>query len=278
MTKRTHKERQSKGEETLEQVPQETLQQKLFKAPDEMDEGDIMSGVNNTYSFRGWWNAILAIPIDRYEQRASVYQRALSHLPGSYKLWFNFLKESRLYVKQFDLIEQSDFYEVVNQLHEQALIYMKAMPRIWLDYAKFVGKQKQISKTRKVYDRALQNLPVTQHHIIWQPYLEWATSFAEQCPWTAQSCYKRYIKLKPDRALDYVDFLLRHDLLEEALRQYIFIINSETNFLQKSLKSKFDLTMELCEFISKYPARASNLGKLEGKIFDAKSVLRDALE
>jgi pre-mRNA-splicing factor SYF1 len=90
MTKRTHSERKE-GEETL--------QQKLFKAPDELGEGDIMSGVNNTYSFRGWWNAILAIPIDRYEQRASVYQRALTHIPGSYKLWFNFLKESRLYVK-----------------------------------------------------------------------------------------------------------------------------------------------------------------------------------
>lgn len=58
-----------------------------------------MSGVQTAYNFRGWWNAILAIPVDRYEQRAKVYQRALSHLPGSYKLWFNFLKESRLYVK-----------------------------------------------------------------------------------------------------------------------------------------------------------------------------------
>lgn len=132
MTKRTHSER--KGEQTL--------QQKLFKAPDELEEADVMSGVNNTYSFRGWWNAILAIPIDRYEQRASVYQRALTHIPGSYKLWYNFLKESRLYVKQFDLIEQADFYDVINNLHEQALTYMKTMPRMWLDYAKFLGKQK----------------------------------------------------------------------------------------------------------------------------------------
>jgi pre-mRNA-splicing factor SYF1 len=44
---------------------------------------------------------------------------------------------------------------------------MKAMPRMWLDYAKFLGKQKKISKTRKIFDRALQNLPVTQHHLIW---------------------------------------------------------------------------------------------------------------
>ncbi len=61
-------------------------------------------------------------------------------MPGSYKLWFNFLKESRLYVKQFDLIKQPEFYEVINELHEQALVFMKAMPRIWLDYAKFLSK------------------------------------------------------------------------------------------------------------------------------------------
>ena len=51
----------------------ETLQQKLFKAPDELDANDISSGVTSAYNFRGWWNAILAIPIDRYEQRAVVY-------------------------------------------------------------------------------------------------------------------------------------------------------------------------------------------------------------
>lgn len=56
------------------------------------------------YNLRSWWNAILAEPHESYEARASLYQRALSYLPGSYKLWYNFLKESRLYAKQFDLL------------------------------------------------------------------------------------------------------------------------------------------------------------------------------
>jgi len=72
--------------------------------------------------------------------RASLYQRALTYLPGSYKLWYNFLKEARLYVKQFDLISQPEYYETVNELHERALVYMQAMPQIWLDFAKFVAK------------------------------------------------------------------------------------------------------------------------------------------
>ena len=37
------------------------------------------------------------------------------------------------------------------------------MPKIWLDYAKFMSKQHRITDTRQIYDRALVALPVTQH-------------------------------------------------------------------------------------------------------------------
>jgi hypothetical protein len=80
------------------------------------------------------------------------------------------------------------------------------------------------------------------------------------CPQTAVAAYKRYVFLKPDKALEYLDFLLCHDMLEECLRLYIVIINDESQYLSKSNKSKFDLTLELCQFISKYPSRAKNLG------------------
>jgi len=123
---------------------------------------------------------------------------------------------------------------------------MKAMPRIWLDYAKFLGKQQLITRTRKTYDQALKSLPVTQHQLIWSVYLDWATSLAETCPETARAAYKRYIYLKPEKALDYLDFLLAHDLLEEALRLYIELINNDAVYLAKSDKNKFDLTLELC--------------------------------
>ena len=103
----------------------------------------------------------MAESVDNFERRASLYQRALTYLPGSYKLWFNFLKEARLYVKQFDLVSQAEYYEAVNELHEKCLVYMCLMPRIWIDYAKFLAKQRHITRTRQTYDRALQNLPAT---------------------------------------------------------------------------------------------------------------------
>ena len=58
--------------------------------------------------------------------------------------------------------EEHDFTEVVAELFEKALVYMNKMPKIWLDYSKYLSKVcKSISRTREVYDRALNALPIT---------------------------------------------------------------------------------------------------------------------
>ena len=64
---------------------------KLFKAP---DEENIMDDITNPYSLRNWWNSIQALDVENYKERAKLYYRALYFLPGSYKLWYNFLRES----------------------------------------------------------------------------------------------------------------------------------------------------------------------------------------
>ena len=75
-------------------------------------------------------------------KRAEFYQRALIYLPGSYKLWYGFLRESRKYLKNQDLniVRDISHYDIVNDLYERALVYMNKMPKIWLDYAKFMSK------------------------------------------------------------------------------------------------------------------------------------------
>ena len=50
------------------------------------------------------------------------------------------------------------------------------MPKIWLDYAKFAADCQKVTMTIKIFDRALQTLPVTQHKLVWDEYLEWALS------------------------------------------------------------------------------------------------------
>jgi len=73
----------------------------------------------------------------------------------------------------------------------------------------------------------------------------------------AKLAYQRYIKLKPEKTLEYLDFLLKNDLLEDALSLYVKLI-SQSNEL-KLHKSEKEMLLELTEFISTYPMRAQHL-------------------
>ena len=187
-------------------------------------------------------------------------------MPGSYKLWYNFLKESRKFVKKniHEFLGNEDdhdsqtneFTEVIEDLFERALIYLTKMPKIWLDYAKFLSNHcKSVTKTRQIYNRALVALPVTQHSLVWEQCLDWACSLED---FTETGChfFRRYIQFKPEDTEDYIDYLLKNDLLEEALEQYLLILNDDGFVSKRGNKSKYQLWMELCEFISRNPKRA----------------------
>jgi pre-mRNA-splicing factor SYF1 len=146
-----------------------------------------------------------------------LYQRALSYIPGSYKLWYNFLRESKKFVKnniheylnEEKQTDSQDFTKVVSDLFERALVYMSKMPKIWLDYAKYLSKVcNSLSLTREVYDRALSALPVTQHHLIWDQCLSWATTSLDDFTPTACHFYRRYIQFRPQDTEDFIDYLL----------------------------------------------------------------------
>ena len=51
-----------------------------------------------------------------------VYERALKELPGSYKLWYSYLKMRRNQIKKRCITDPS--YEEVNNAHERALVFM----------------------------------------------------------------------------------------------------------------------------------------------------------
>ncbi|CDW87965.1 pre-mrna-splicing factor syf1-like [Stylonychia lemnae] len=231
--------------------------EKFFKAPDEFSTEDYLGTIANPYHFRSWWNSIQALSKDNYSQRAQFYQRALQYLPGSYKLWYSFIKESRRFVKQqqFSVINDPEHYDIVNEIFERALVYMTKMPKIWLDFAKFMSKQLRVTDTRKIYDRALVALPVTQHQLIWDQYIIWASSLEDYTE-TACNIYRRYIDFKPEDTEYYVDYLLKNENLEEALDLYLKILEDD-GFVSAKGKTRYQLWMELCEFIAKNPQRCN---------------------
>lgn len=166
-------------------------------------------------------------------------------------------------------------YEEVNNTFERALVFMHKMPRIWMDYGTFMTGQCKLTRTRHVFDRALRALPVTQHHRIWPLYLKFVCKY--DIPETsgnvssiyyktvvkfaflfAVRVYRRYLKLAPDDAEEYIEYLSSVGRLDEAAQQLASIVDNE-HFVSKHGKSNHQLWNELCELISKNPDKVHSL-------------------
>lgn len=140
------------------------------------------------------------------------------------------------------------------------------MPRIWLDYARFLIEQRKIIKTRHIFDRALMSLPVTQHEKIWEIYLDWVITLPSSQ--TAICVYNRYVKLNPDIREDFIEYLIDIKRFDEVVIHTITVLDDDL-FYSKKNKTKFDYWMLICDIISKYPDKVKHL--------DCESIIRHGL-
>ena len=126
---------------------------------------------------------------------------------------------------------------------------------MWVEYLHFVMKQGFITKTRRLFDRALKSLPVTQHNRVWPIFIE----FVKHCdvPETSIRVFRRYLKIEPDNIEEYIDFLIINEEIDEAVSQLCVVLNNE-DFKSKQNKSKHDLWMTLCDIVTQYPHRIKN--------------------
>ena len=183
-----------------------------------------------------------------------VYERALKELPGSYKLWIGYLRLRVSQIKGNPVIDP--MVKAVNNCFERSLVFMNKMPRIWIEFCQFLISQKRITRSRRTLDRALQSLPITQHNRIWPIYLSLIKSY--DIPETAVRVYKRYLKLNPEEAEDFVQYLISVDRLDEAALKLAEIVNRD-DFISKEGKSKHQLWTELSEIICKNPDKVKSL-------------------
>lgn len=184
--------------------------------------------LRNPYSIKHWLRYIDHKKTAPKNGVNIIYERALKELPGSYKLWYNYLKTRRRQIKNRCITDPG--YEEVNNAFERALVFMHKMPRIWMDYCTFLTDQCKITRTRKVFDRALRALPVTQHNRIWPLYLNFVKK--HDIPETAVRVFRRYLKLSPENAEEYVDYLNEQQRLDEAAIVLAKIVNDE-NFVSQ---------------------------------------------
>ncbi|XP_011922705.1 PREDICTED: pre-mRNA-splicing factor SYF1 [Cercocebus atys] len=223
----------------------------VFEEEDLPYEEEIM---RNQFSVKCWLRYIefkQGAPKPRLNQ---LYERALKLLPCSYKLWYRYLKARRAQVKHRCVTDPA--YEDVNNCHERAFVFMHKMPRLWLDYCQFLMDQGRVTHTRRTFDRALRALPITQHSRIWPLYLRFLRS--HPLPETAVRGYRRFLKLSPESAEEYIEYLKSSDRLDEAAQRLATVVNDE-RFVSKAGKSNYQLWHELCDLISQNPDKVQSL-------------------
>merc|ERR1712223_919684 len=210
--------------------------------------------LRNPHSLKAWLRYIDSREDSSSSKLNVLYERALKELPGSYKLWYRYLRLRRLQVGGRCVTDP--LHDQVSNCFERALVFMHKMPRIWMDYLVFLTSQNRITRTRRVFDRALRALPITQHDRIWPLYIKFIRK--HPIPETALRVFRRYMKFAPDNAEDFIDYLISIDRLDEAAVLMAKIVNAH-DFVSKAGKSNHTLWHELCELISKNPHKIKSL-------------------
>lgn len=204
--------------------------------------------LRNAYSVKHWLRYIDHKSTASPKELNIIYERAIKELPRSYKIWYRYLRTRLQQVRSKSIEDHENEYVI--QCFEKSMVYMNKMPRIWLDYCSFMVDLGSITKTRALFNHALGALPVTQHKRIWSLYLKFIKK--HDIPETGIRVYRRYLKLVPEDAEDFVEYLKDVKKLNNAAMELSNIVDNE-KFVSKNGKSHHLLWNELCDLISKNP-------------------------
>lgn len=215
----------------------------------------------NPYYLKGWLKYLQYKTNSPSTERYILYERALKYLPRSYKLWSQYLN---LRIHNLEYVSINDKrYQILLTVFERSLIHMNKMPVIWCMYLDILIKMCLGTTTRKIFNRALQSLPVTQHEPIWERYIEWGKKFS--IPENIIQIYRRYLQYDPSYREELVSYLESISQYEEAAKQLSICINDD-NFVPRSGSTKHQLWMRLCDMCALHPAETSRSLKVEAVI------------
>ena len=184
--------------------------------------------------------------------RDLVGRRGIQQLPKSYKLW----KTHWEFCEQHGLLSVS--------LFERALVTLHKFPRVWMAYLKYAHEKARLhpTKLRRLANRALEALPVTQHDKVWPVLLNYYQSTDEGANSTSipketkLSMLRRYAQFHPPATQEIAEFLadkLGH--WGEAALLYVQLLNQpELTILQRK-----DLWMSLAKICTRHPVEKVGL-------------------
>lgn len=204
-------------------------------------------------------------------EQAFIMERACIHLPRSYKLWKMYLDFRVKHLKQKNPVRAKEEFNKVNALFERALVLLNKMPVVWEMYLAFLLRQPLVTKTRRIFDRALRALPVTQHTRIWKLYKQFANSAGGE---TAVKIWARYVQIRPEETEDYIDLLIDTGHYRDAVNRYIDILDNP-KFVSKNLKSDFQLWNDMVELMV---SKARQIGDSSVSGINADRIIRSGIE
>jgi pre-mRNA-splicing factor SYF1 len=218
-------------------------------------EADIQQ---DPYDVSTWVSYALANAKSPAVVRNAIFERAVRHLPGSYKLWHMYLRDRLRQVEVLSIVDPQ--CDAASRVCENALATMHKMPRIWQLYLKHLLRLKRVTSTRRAFDYALRSLPVTQHEHVWPLF----RSFAEQegVPVsTGNAVFRRMVQLHPEAREAWAEYLERMGRPAEAARQWAVLVDDPL-FSSAEGRTLHEMWMRLCDLVSSYPLEVLRAGGL----------------
>jgi len=194
-------------------------------------------------------NSINDIILINSEKLWVYYERSVQTFPRSYKLWIDYTDTRSTFTQNY-LLEDSECVSRANGVYERALMNLWTCPRLWINYLVFISKQKCVTFLRKVFNRALQALPITQHDMIWNAFLPLIKD--SQSILSVDDAYKRYLMLHSNHIEEAVEWFLEKKATKESA-YYIQKLLQDPYFQSPKERPKFYYWNKLAEVIKMDP-------------------------
>ena len=217
----------------------------------------------------------------------TIHERAVKANPKSRNLWLRYLRWRMNALKTASLLtspldeELEQQYNKLNLVFERCIANMESPGdfEIWELYIKSLWQdQCSVTKTRRVCDRALQSLDITEHSKFWSSlYLPFIRSSDKIPIETACRVYRRYVQFEPQHVEEYISFLKNRGRVAESSQRLVEILNDE-NFVSLLNKSKHQMWLELCDLITKNVNNTSVNNTEDGKKINVSAILRTAIK
>ncbi|SBT81039.1 pre-mRNA-splicing factor SYF1, putative [Plasmodium malariae] len=176
-----------------------------------------------------------------------IYQVVLKYFPFSFKLWYNYIRDSIEMIKDVYYDNRRE-YEQVNAIFEKCLLYMYHFKSIYIMYIQFLYIQRKVQKIREVFNRSLQNVFLNQHEDLWFYQLEYNEKINNKL--INYEYIKRYITIYPEQVIFLFDHYVKYKMYKHAIGTFFYILNCEEETLDLGNKSKYDLYKEIFNLIS----------------------------